>query len=247
MKSKVILVLVTMIIFHSAFASGDAVCKVSPLGFAVADDFEFPDVDFAIVGVDVGIPMTRHASLYGVGFSLAHNIAVVLFGGQLSLGLNESECAYGVQAGLLGNRAARGVGAQVGLSNVADDLSLRVQLGLWNSTPDGFWDKPVVHPGAYGVQAGLINRYENGGGLQMGFWNNSNESVTFQGGIINGMYDHAYGTQFGIVNLMFGGSCGLQVGLINAIVEDSKGVQVGLLNMRVRGEKSFSPLVGWQF
>ena len=130
---------------------------------------------------------------------------------------------------------------------LAEKPALSAASVLWNSTPNGFWDKPVVHPGAYGAQVGLINRYENGGGLQMGFWNNSNESETLQGGIINGMYDHAYGTQFGIVNLMFGGSCGLQVGLINAIVEDSKGVQVGLLNMRVMEKKSFSPLVGWRF
>ena len=77
---------------------------------------------------DLGLPQTERPSTYGLSFALWRSY----YSKMMAPLYGKAAAAYGTQVGMC-NSAEQGVGVQAGLINIYDDVSFRLQVGLWNS------------------------------------------------------------------------------------------------------------------
>lgn len=110
-------------------------------------------------------------------------------------------------------------GAQVSIVNLANNLAVGLQLGIYNRS---------LTSQSLGLQLGVVNRLKNANfAIQAGVSNLAEELNGFQGGFTN-FADKLNGVQIGFVNHL-NDIHGVQVGLVNT-AKDVTGLQLGLIN-----------------
>ena len=162
----------------------------------------FPDYRKGVLLLNFGLPVTERPYVFGLSLvPFRSNYKKAMVGAQVNLFEGSAADAYGVQLGLA-NSAGRGAGVQLGVFNQYDDISFRIQTGLFNSHRLSLnWNYGKSRsPGGYGVQLGLVNMSDEGGFIQLGFFNFGYESTNLQVGFFNSMNKESRGLQIGIIN-----------------------------------------------
>jgi hypothetical protein len=170
-------------------------------GICFTADYVFPRLENGVILFDLGLPQTERPSLYGFGLSLWQSRYKMMAGVQVAPLYAEAADAYGAQVGIC-NGAGRGAGVQAGLINIYDDISFRLQVGIWNSQRLNLnWNygRPT-HSGGYGVQLGFVNMSSEGGHLQFGVFNVGDDTSVLQIGIFNFVNAKSNCLQIGIAN-----------------------------------------------
>ena len=171
-------------------------------GICFTGDVNFPRLEKGVVLLDMGIPQTERPSTYGLSFALwRSHYSKMMAGVQVAPLYGKAADAYGTQVGMC-NSAERGVGVQAGLINIYDDVSFRLQVGLWNSQRLSLnWNYGApTHFGGHGVQIWFVNMSSEGGHLQFGVFNVGDDTSVLQIGVFNFVNAKSNCFQIGIVN-----------------------------------------------
>ena len=182
----------------SAFAIETWPCP----GVCLTADYVFPQLEKSVILFDLGLPQTERPSTYGLSFAFwRSHYSKMMAGVQVAPLYGKAADAYGTQVGMC-NSAERGVGVQAGLINIYDDVSFRLQVGLWNSQRLSLnWNYGApTHSGGHGVQIGFVNMSSEGGHLQFGVFNVGDDTSVLQIGVFNFVNAKSNCFQIGIVN-----------------------------------------------
>jgi len=171
-------------------------------GACINAESNFPDLEKGVILFDLGLPQTERPSVYGLSVAFwRSNYRELMLGAQVGLLENRAADMYGGQLGIA-NSAGRGVGVQFGLINEYDDVSFRIQAGLWNShrlSLNWNYGRPS-HSGGCGVQFALVNMSSEGWHFQFGLLNFADASTVFQIGVYNNIDKKSRGLQIGLIN-----------------------------------------------
>lgn len=128
----------------------------------------------------------------------------------------------------------------------------------------GFWDSFELFPSSYsvnglrldffkgvndnvqGIDFGVINKSNSGGGFEFGALNFSEDYKGLQLGVLANIVSSGEGVEVGMYNSAKEQMHGLQVGLIN-IAGALDGVQIGIFNYNDNIPGRFSPFVYFKF